>query len=142
MLSNEEMRRWCRAKTRRGQATHLREYDREFSTMAFLRTIGLKHKPFYQWLAEKEPIPANQARMMRRFIEDWEAGWLEFGSDPNHWQRRVLIRRTTPKPYSPRVTLDLTGPAPRLNLVPRVQSTRMPGFPDVTGVLDGRRAKG
>lgn len=141
MLSTSELRAWCRAKTRRGRGKHLGEYDRDFSTLAFLRHIGWGNGEFYQWIAGRVPIPAEKARLMRRFVEDWEHGMVEFSKpgSTGRGRKAVVVHRQTPRPVARRLRMDLSGSAPRLTFLPKPARNVMPAFPDVARGFDKKR---
>lgn len=132
ILSTEEIRRWCRAHTRRGQSKYLNKEAREFATMAFLRHIGFDHRDFYRFVDSRYGLTADKQRVMSRFIEDWEAGLIEFskGGGENGRGRKV-VHLSIPRKKPSRGMIDFTGTRPKLFLVPRRDPDRMPSFPSV-----------
>jgi hypothetical protein len=115
---------------------------REFVLRAMLREIGLDRKFFTRWLRRKDPLPRETLRVMGRFIEDWEAGMLEFRratkSDGLHANRMLLVHRKTPKPIPARLTIDFSGRGPRLKLIAKPRRDRMPTMPEISGKLTGK----
>ena len=135
------MRRWCRAHTKRGQAKHLADFNREFALNAFLRTIGWAHQEFYHWLAGEEKIPGRVARTMSAFIGKWEAGLIEFTPYRNK-VKRTLVHLEKPRLRRSRLTLDLDSGAPRLRLVSRAPlAPAMPSFQSLIGPRNLTRGK-
>lgn len=136
MLSTEEIRRWCRSKTRRGQGKYLREFGREFATMAFLRHVGVRDDYFYDWLLGKATLSLERQRRIAKFIEHWEAGLIEFQHGKNFSR---VVHRKTPRPMGTRASVDFASGAPRLRLIAKPAIERMPSFPDVGGAFDRKR---
>lgn len=138
-LSTEEMRLWCRSHTRRGKSKYFGEHNREFATGAFVRSIGWKKQTFYDWLNCKIPLPKRVRAQMSKFIEQWDAGLLEFTSSSKA-RRAELVHRATPKVRT-RMAVDFSGSVPRLQILSRGPLTRdMPSFPSVAG-LTGREER-
>ena len=137
MLSIEQMLKWGLAHT----ARHIRmgDHDRDFATNAFCRAIGLDYTDFYGWLNGRKELKPGAARRMSRFIEQWEAGMLEFKRDKSGKQanglKRVLVHRSAPRRMPTRMVIDLSGRAPRLQMLGQPTLERMPDFPSLAGPL-------
>lgn len=128
--STEELRRWCKAKCRRGAGRHagsgVGKNGGEFSANAFCRALAWRDTEFYAWLRDKGSIPARVRLTMARFIAEWEAGKIAFTKTGWH-AKRALIRTPEGRPRPPRSQIDFSSGTPRLRLLPRpVIETAMP----------------
>lgn len=138
MLSIEELRRWFLRRKKRPDGFVLR---------SFLRSVDFRRADFQRWLAGARPLALERQRVISRFVEDWEAGLIEFrvrsrkGKVPRDGQGKRgghiwdMHHRTTPRPMPIRMNVDLSGGKPRLSFVARPERLRMPSFPDVAGAL-------
>lgn len=128
--STEELRRWCLANTKRGSGAYLRDHTREMSIKALLRLIGLHPGNFYHWLHKKDTLPARCARLLDRFIDDWEAGTVAF-TPFRGTKRRELVRVEKPV-RRVRLAVPFDGSAPRLKFMERrTPAPRMPTFSEL-----------
>lgn len=135
MLSIEQMRRWCLAHTSRNRR-NFGQHNREFSTFAFLRALGMQRQNFYNWMHGNKPLYGQQPRLMSKFIEDWEAGLLEFVRGPkSHDTKRILRHRSVPKKMPIRMVVDITGGSAKLRMLGKPVLERMPDFPSLSGAL-------
>ena len=132
MLANEELKRWFRAK-RDGRR------DREMKMKSLFRHVGLKESNFKLWLRGNAKLTHRMQRILSRFVEDWEAGLIEFVPDWSYpranGQKARIVHRATPRPMPQRMTIDFSGSRPRLTLLGRPPRDRMPGFPEISGKL-------
>lgn len=138
MLSIEELRRWCLKRKKRPEGFVLR---------SFLRAINFGRKEYEHWLRGKRSLPLERQRIISRFVEDWEAGMVEFrlrsrkGIVPRDGQGKRgghiydLHHRDTPRPMPIRMSVDLSGAKPRITFMGKRERLRMPSFPDVAGTL-------
>lgn len=134
MLSTSDLRKWFLRNTKRGQAKHLLQFNREFATLAFLRAVGLKHRAFYKWLHGIEEQPRYMLQRMSRFVEDWEAGHLAFSKGGQNVTRE-LVHLEEPRKMPIKLAVDLSGRAARLRFIAKPKFERMPEFPDLAGPL-------
>ncbi len=133
--------------TRRGVGAYLRDHTREIPIKALLRLIGLHPGNFYHWLHKmpgKNSLPPRCARLLDRFIDDWEAGLVAFTPFKPPYPRK-LIRLEKPV-RRVRLAVPFDGSAPRLRFMERrTPAPRMPSFSDLIRPnarnLTGRESK-
>lgn len=135
MLGTEDIRKWFRGKMDGRQ-------KRDFKLASMLRTIKWGHREFRRWLEGDVPINKERQKVISRFIEDWEAGFLEFAPDWNYKYanglKGTLVHRTTPRHVPARLTINFEGRSPRLTLLPKPKRERLPSFPEISGKLTGK----
>lgn len=130
ILSIEELKRWCRRHTKRGQHKYRNEKNRELAVHAFLRSLDWAEMEFYKWLNKGGSMPERVQRTMSKFVADWEAGYLEFTPWHSTTPRR-LVRRETPKRRT-RLAVQFREGGPVLSFLERpAVEPRMPAFRDL-----------
>ncbi len=129
-LSIEHLRRWCLAHTKRGKSSQIKSRDAEFSSNAFLRTVGWTSTDFYKWLHGKEVMPRRVQQTMSRFVAEWEAGRIAF-TPYKTATKRELVRLERPRPRTT-MTVRFGAGTPTLSFVPRpVTDGFMPSFSEL-----------
>ena len=130
--SIDQLRLWCLQHTKRGQRKYAGDMTREMAVYAFIREIGWRRENFYRWLKGKESIPARVRSLMTRFIQQWEAGTIEFARAPRTG-KRILVHLERPRPRT-RMSVALTPSGPVLSFAERpAMDAPMPTFRDLIG---------
>jgi hypothetical protein len=133
-LGSEEIKRWFRARL-------FARRDRDLNLKSMLRGLSIDHSTFFRWLRGKPRgrISPAQQRLLGRFIEDWDAGLIEFVPDRSrpraNGAKGRLVHRTTPRPMPVRMVVDLSGGRPRLQLLGKPVRDRFPSLPEISGKL-------